>query len=58
MSNYSTVVVSRLTGEKYKVDCLDNYFGPHQYGYRVRNLTGSEGPLTENEFEQQFEPVK
>ena len=54
MSSFSITAVSKLTGQTYEVECIDDYFGRHKYGYFVK---GSESPLTQREFYDKFEPT-
>ena len=35
MSNFEATCKNRKTGEISSVICIDDYFGKHQYGYKV-----------------------
>lgn len=58
MSSFTITAVSRLTGATYKVDCIDDYFGRHRYGYFIQGLSGREGAMNEKDFYEQFEEVE
>lgn len=50
MSNYIINLQDRKTGEEIKVCAFDNWFGKHQYGYKV--LGDIDGKvMNEEEFE-------
>lgn len=54
MSNYKFLAKHRETGEELTFDAFDNYFGEHQYGYRI---DGGTHIMTEKEFNDFYEPL-
>jgi len=52
MSNYSIKVRNKETGEVRSCACMDDYFGQHNYGYKVENV---KGVLTEDELGKEWE---
>lgn len=53
MSSFVTTAINRETGEKTQVWAIDDYFGPHAYGYQF--LTGT--VLTEEEFNRKYRSI-
>jgi hypothetical protein len=57
MSNYREFFKYKATGNLHQVDCLDNYFGNREYGYRPLVYGVDEVVLTEKEFKEEYEKV-
>jgi hypothetical protein len=49
MSNFYAIVKNKQTGEEVYVEVLDDYFGKHQYGYKIEDEV-----LTEEEFNEKY----
>lgn len=54
MSSYTENFRHKKTGAIHSVDCLDDYFGRHAYGYRVAALARI---FREDEFNREYEKV-
>lgn len=55
MSSYTTTYRHKKTGGLYGVDCIDDYFGPRNYGYIVH---GTDEVLSEASLNFLYEPVE
>jgi hypothetical protein len=51
MSNYEFAAIDKQTGEEVRILAWDDYFGKHEYGYRLPNGT----VLREKEYMQNYE---
>jgi hypothetical protein len=62
MSTFNTTFKLKKTGDIYLVNCRDDFFGRHRYGYII--LEGKDVDkfkdkvFTEDEFQNQFEWIK
>jgi len=52
MSNFSFKAKNKKTEEQVAVNAFDDYFGKHQYGYRVENI---DRIFDEFDFDENFE---
>lgn len=49
MSSFYTKCIDKQTGEVLGVFAIDDYFGSHEYGYKI-----GENVLTEQEFDKHY----
>ena len=55
MSSFIFTAKDRQTGEHHRAWAFDDYFGKHEYGYK---LLDAEKVYTEDEFWQRYERVR
>ena len=54
MSSFTTKFRNKKTGVIHEVFCWDDYYGRHNYGYKVDNV---DPVLTEEQFQEKYEEV-